>query len=86
MKFCKIKLYENKKAYFDVRPYIEGLSTINQLVGSSNDVLSIFQNGYYGDLKVIGVGSILLTALLLNDNLSVKSLSEQTTLLGIKPM
>ena len=29
MKFCKVKTYENKKSFMNIRPYIEGLKTLS---------------------------------------------------------
>lgn len=74
MKFCKIKAYENKKAYFNVRPYVEGLSTVSQSI-SASEIVSVFRDGWLRDRPVVGVSAILLTSLLLNDNLNVKSLA-----------
>ncbi len=79
MKFCKIKKFENKGTWFNVRPYIEGLATIQQTL-AYDQLIEIVQRGSLCGQKVRGFGGVLLLSWLINEDFSEKSLSEQLCL------
>lgn len=85
MKYCKIKTYENKKAFFNVRPYIEGLEVVSQLKPLIN-LENVLKTGKALNRKVRGLGNILLFSLIINESFKIKSLSDQISLLTYNKM
>lgn len=79
MKFSKIKSFENKKTFLNIRPYIENLRTLNQYELQIETLREIMIKGSLFGRKVKGLGGILLFSWIINEKFNVKTLSEQLT-------